>query len=159
MGLAHDLLWVNTRYTESKERFIRNFEVMNRKLTDLEREILSVQIINIYSLRLDKFNKFHLLKKEDGSTILISMVLMNKLSGIMSKEILLIVYLLGKDMMSNNSKLYIYLESLLIINKKQKMENKLNSNHIVFLMMLTVQELNLDSGEILLLTDGLHCND
>lgn len=44
MGLAHDLLWVNTRYTESKERFIRNFEVMNRKLTDLEREILSVNI-------------------------------------------------------------------------------------------------------------------
>jgi len=39
------------------------------------------------------------------------------------------------------------------------MENKLNSNPIVFLMMLTTQELNLDSGEIPLLTDGLHYND
>lgn len=41
-GLGHDLMWVNTRYTESKERFIRNFEVLNRKLTDIEKEILTV---------------------------------------------------------------------------------------------------------------------
>lgn len=42
LGVAHDLCWVNTRYTESKERFIRNFEVLNRKFTGLELEILSV---------------------------------------------------------------------------------------------------------------------
>ncbi|CAD8089354.1 unnamed protein product [Paramecium primaurelia] len=48
-GLAHDLMWVNTRYTESKERFIRNFEVLNRKLSDIEKEILTARQIQLTS--------------------------------------------------------------------------------------------------------------